>query len=121
MPNQQSAVLYVRKSTESDDRQVLSIDAQIDELVSYAARAGLTITRIYRESQSAKAPGRPVFGQVMKEVAAGKVCTLLCWKLDRLARNPIDGGALIWALEQGKLAQIATPQHSFANNANENF
>ena len=87
MASMQTAVLYVRKSTESEERQVLSLDSQIDELVSYAARAGLTITRIFRESQSARAPGRPVFEQMMREILKKNTTILLCWKLDRLARQ----------------------------------
>ncbi|RJO59585.1 hypothetical protein C4546_01785 [Candidatus Parcubacteria bacterium] len=45
----------------------------------------------------------------------------LCWKLDRLARNPVDGGAIIWAMEEGKLKAIHTPQRSFSNTSNDKF
>ena len=113
--------IYARKSTESEDRQVLSIDSQIAELKEYAQRCGLTIVTVRTESMSAKAPGRPVFTKLLSELKPGKIDGLLCWKLDRLARNPVDGGALIWAMEEGRLLSIHTPQNSFANTGNDKF
>jgi len=56
-----SYVIYARKSTESEDRQVLSIDSQVTELKNLAAHAGVQVTDVLTESKSAKAPGRPVF------------------------------------------------------------
>ena len=46
---------------------------------------------------------------------------LLCWKLDRLARNPIDGGALIWALDTGQIQEIVTREKRFTNRGDEKF
>src|ERR1051325_7190335 len=51
-------VIYARKSTESDDRQVLSIDSQIQELKLVALRQGLVVSDVLTEARSAKAPGR---------------------------------------------------------------
>lgn len=113
--------IYARKSTESEDRQILSIDSQISELHSYASRAGYSVAKVFTESMSAKAPGRPVFGELVRSLKPGGIEQILCWKLDRLARNPVDGGALIWAMEEGKLTQIHTPQNSFSNTGNDKF
>lgn len=113
--------LYVRKSTESEDRQVQSIESQIKELSDYAQRSNITIERIFTESMSAKQPGRPVFSQMMKIVWKGKVHGVLCWKLDRLARNPVDGSNLIWAFDKERLAEILTPNQIYRNNANDKF
>ena len=55
-------VIYARKSTASDDRQVLSIDSQIHELRQLALRHDVAVSEVLTESRSAKAPGRPVFG-----------------------------------------------------------
>ena len=88
-------ILYARKSSESEDRQVLSIDSQINELRTLAQRQNLSIVLELRESQSAKAPGRPQFTEMMKQFARGQAKGILCWKLDRLARNPVDGGAVM--------------------------
>ncbi len=113
--------IYARKSTESEDRQVLSLDSQISELKSYAESQGLVISEIYRESKSAKAPGRPIFDDMIKKIQCKKIDSVLCWKLDRLARNPIDGGNIIWALEEEKLKSIHTPQREFLNTGNDKF
>ena len=113
--------IYVRKSSESEDRQVLSIESQIKELTDYAKKMNWQIVEIFSESKSAKAPGREIFDKLYESIQSGAINELLCWKLDRLARNPVDGGALIWAMEENKLNHIHTPQRSFLNNGNDKF
>lgn len=112
---------YCRKSTESEEKQVLSIDSQINELEQLSERLGVVPEEVLTESKSAKAPGRPIFNAMMKKVYRGEIQGVICWKLDRLARNPIDGSALVWALDQGKLTEIVTPHGTFRNNSNDKF
>lgn len=106
-------VIYARKSTESEDRQVLSIDSQINELKAVATRYGVSVAEVQQESMSAKAPGRPVFSKLMEDVEAGKIAGILCWKLDRLARNPVDGGRIIWGIKNNNL-RILTPGQTYS-------
>ncbi|MEW6049539.1 MAG: recombinase family protein [Candidatus Zixiibacteriota bacterium] len=113
--------IYARKSTESEDRQILSIDSQIRELQQFAARERLSIVCVLTESKSAKSPGRPVFNDLFARIQRGEFDGVLVWKLDRLARNPVDGGAVIWAMEERKLAAIHTPHRSFLNTGNDKF
>jgi len=113
--------IYVRKSTESEDRQVLSIESQIRELTDYAKKMNWQVVEIFSESKSAKAPGRVIFNKLYEKIQSDAINELLCWKLDRLARNPVDGGALIWAMEEKKLRYIHTPQRSFLNTGNDKF
>ena len=88
--------LYARKSSEGEDRQVASVSSQIEELKDLAERQGLDILDILTEEKSAKAPGRPVFNRMMEDIQNGKAQGIICWKLDRLARNPVDGGQIGW-------------------------
>ena len=111
-------VLYCRKSTESDDRQVLSLDSQEKELLALAERLGLEIVKIFRESKSAKAPGRPVFNEMLKFVSSGKAEAILCWKVDRLTRNPIDSGQIQWLLQNGNIQRIQTFEKNFLPSDN---
>ena len=109
-------VIYARKSTESEDRQVLSIDSQINELQAIAARLGHGEVHVYKESMSAKAPGRPVFNKLMEMVESGKIAGILCWKLDRLARNPMDAAQIIYLLDTGKLKDLKFCSYYFDNS-----
>ena len=44
--------LYARKSTEDDDKQIMSIEAQLFELREFAARENLEILAEFQESKS---------------------------------------------------------------------
>lgn len=105
--------LYARKSSESEDRQVASIESQIAELQKIADDMHLNVVEILQESQSAKAPGRPVFNQMIERIKAGEADGILSWKLNRLARNPVDGGQISWMLQQGVVRQIQTFGRSY--------
>src|SRR3989338_5399624 len=101
--------LYARKSTDVEDKQVLSIDAQLTELRDYAKRENLNIALEFIEKQSAKIPGRPIFNEMMKCIEKGDADCILSWHPDRLARNSIDGGKIIYLLDTGKLASLKFP------------
>jgi site-specific DNA recombinase len=101
-------LIYCRKSTDTEDRQVLSLDSQERELLDIAEKQNLQVVKILRESMSAKSSGRPVFEQVLNIINAGKADSILCWKLDRLARNFFDGGRIIDSLQRGVIKEIRT-------------
>ena len=105
--------IYCRKSSEAEDRQVLSIESQTRELVQIAAKLGVPVVEILTESKSAKEPGRPVFNAMMQRLYRGEAAGIICWKLDRLARNPVDGGSIIWAIKQHGI-RVLTPAQSYA-------
>ena len=105
--------LYSRKSSESEDRQVLSIASQIEEMTALARRIGVPIREVLCEARSAKAPGRPIFDAMLRRLGAGEADGIICWKLDRLSRNPVDGGSLIWAVKQHGL-RIITPTQTYS-------
>ena len=101
-------ILYCRKSTDSEDRQVQSLDSQESELRKLAVTYGLDIAFVLKESMSAKAEGRPIFNEMLKMIRNGKADSILCWKMDRLARNFIDGGKIIDLLQRGGIKEIRT-------------
>ncbi len=114
-------VLYARKSTDREDKQILSIPAQLTELRRFAERAGLAIEREFTESCSAREPGRPIFSELLQEAATGKVERILAWKLDRLARNSVDGGALIHYLGKGIINELVTPEGTYTGTGDSKF
>lgn len=114
--------LYARKSSEQDERQALSIDAQIKELLELAEREELEVVATRRESHSAKASGdRPEFARIIKELEQGAYNGLLTWAPDRLSRNGGDLGRLVDLMDQGKLVEIRTHGQRFTNSPNEKF
>lgn len=114
--------LYARKSSESEERQVMSIDSQIKEMLQISEREGLEITGIKQESHSAKNTGqRPVFNELLLEIQDGKYDAILTWAPDRLSRNAGDLGAVVDLMDQGKLKMIRTYSQTFSNNPNEKF
>lgn len=114
--------LYARKSTESEERQILSIDSQIKEMLAVAQQGNLNIVEIKRESHSSKEVGqRPVFNQMISEVREGKYNGILTWATDRLSRNAGDLGSMVDLMDQKLLVEIRTHSQVFTNNPNEKF
>lgn len=114
--------LYARKSTESEERQVLSIDSQVKEMLLVAEREKLEVTDIRRESHSAKTTGeRQVFNELLNDIRAGKFNGILTWAPDRLSRNAGDLGAIVDLMDQKLLLEIRTYGQLFTNSPNEKF
>src|SRR3989338_8087318 len=101
--------IYCRKSSEDDERQILSIEAQLTELREYAKQQGLFIVREYYESKTAKEPGREVFNEMLGEIEKGIASGILAWNPDRLARNSIDGGKVIYFVDTLKIVALKFP------------
>ncbi len=110
--------LYARKSTDVEDKQVLSIEAQLTELRALAKQQDLNITIEFVEKQSAKSLGRPVFSEMLARIEKGEASGIICWKLDRLARNPVDGGQISWFLQRGIIQHIQTNERSYHSGDN---
>ena len=114
--------LYARKSTESEEKQVLSIDSQIKEMLQLAEREGLEVVAMKRESHSAKETGqRPVFNELIEEIREAKYNGILTWAPDRISRNAGDLGKVVDLMDSGKLLEIRTYGQKFGNNPNEKF
>ena len=113
--------IYCRKSSEDDERQALSIEAQLTELRDFAKQNNLFIIREFYESKTAKEPGREMFNEMLGEIEKGTAQGILAWNPDRLARNSVDGGRVIYLVDTGKITTLkfptfwfeATPQGKF--------
>jgi DNA invertase Pin-like site-specific DNA recombinase len=115
-------LLYCRKSSEDEDRQVISIESQENELEPIARREGFNITVKLKESASAKLGGtRPHFNDMVKRIRRGEVNAILCWHPNRLSRNATDAAVLVELMDQGSLLEIRTPSQSFKNTPGDKF
>ena len=93
--------LYARKSTEQDEKQALSIDSQIKEMMAIAERDGLEIVDIRREAHSAKDSGqRPIFKELLEDIRRGRYTGILTWAPDRLSRNAGDLGSVVDLMDE---------------------
>ena len=98
--------LYARKSTDVEDKQILSIEAQLSELHEFAKRENLFVLEEFIEKQSAKSPGRPVFNKMLEKIEKAEATGIICWHPDRLARNSVDGGQVIYLIDTGKIKSL---------------
>jgi DNA invertase Pin-like site-specific DNA recombinase len=117
----QKFFLYARKSTDVEDKQVRSIEDQIAELRSFAKQENLNIVEIFIEKQSAKIPGRPIFNDMLHRIEQGEANGILAWHADRLARNSVDGGKIIYLLDCGRIAALKFPTLWFENTPQGKF
>lgn len=115
-------VLYARKSTEQDEKQALSIESQVKEMLAIAERENLEIVDIRREAHSAKDSGqRPVFKEILEDIRRERFNGIIVWHPDRLSRNAGDLGSLVDLMDQKLLVQIRTHGQTFTNNPSEKF
>jgi DNA invertase Pin-like site-specific DNA recombinase len=106
-------IIYARKSTDVEDKQVRSIEDQLSELREFARREGLKVVGKLIEKQSAKKPGRPIFNDMIKRIEHEGHMGILAWHPDRLARNSVDGGRIIYLVDTGKIAAMRFPTFWF--------
>lgn len=111
--------LYARKSSENEDRQVQSIEDQVEILTALAKRNNIEIKHIYTESKSSKKPNnRPLFTEMIQRIEKGDANGILCWSMNRLFRNPVDQGLVGWLLQLGTISCIQTVDRQYLPDDN---
>ena len=113
--------IYTRKSTDTEDRQVRSLADQLSELRELAKKEQLDVVDVFIEKQTAKIPGRPIFAEMLERIEKGEASGILAWHPDRLARNSVDGGRIIYLLDTGKLAGLKFPTFWFESTPQGKF
>jgi len=114
---QPSYFIYARKSSESEERQARSVEDQLHILWKLAQQSQLNIIDEFTESQTARKPGRPIFNQMIKRIEKGEADGILAWHPDRLARNAVDGGKILYLLDSGNLNHLAFANFWFENTS----
>ncbi len=105
--------MYCRKSSEGDEKQALSLQSQERELRDYAKENKLEIVKMYSEAKSARIPGkRDQFKAMLEGLDARKADAIICWKTDRLSRNPEEAGKIMQRITDNVIKEIRTPQKS---------
>jgi site-specific DNA recombinase len=114
-------LLYARKSTDDKARQIRSIKDQIAELRELAHRLGLVIVDVLEEKQTAKKPGRPIFNAMLNRIEKGEADGILAWHPDRLSRNSLDSGRIIYLLDMGVIKDLRFCTQTFEPTAQGKF
>ncbi len=115
-------IIYCRKSSESDERQIQSLPDQINTLAPFARTQGFELYgEPLQESKTAKIPGRPFFDLLIQKVEDGLANGIVLLNPSRLSRNTVDTGRIIYLMDQGKLQEVVTPYQTFRNNPNDKF
>lgn len=103
-------IRYSRKSSETKEKQIASINDQNAECDEHAAKYGLHIVARMEEEKSAFKPNkREKFTAMIEAIKSGKANAILTWKPDRICRNPLEGGEVLQLLQDGILKEIRTP------------
>lgn len=118
----QRFVIYLRKSTDDEAKQVRSLDDQRTECL-YVANEVLKIhvreDDILEESASAKISGnRPIFDDMIEGFKTGKYHGLISWSPDRLSRNMKEAGEIIEMIDQEQIQDLHFKTYQFENSPN---
>jgi len=98
---------------------VQSIERQADEIDKMISYQKLKVVGAFQECKSAMIPeNRPEFSKMVKGIKAGKANGIICWHINRLARNPLESGIIQQLLEDGKIQSIITKDREYATADN---
>ncbi len=114
-------VIYLRKSTDDEAKQVRSLDDQRIECLKLTNALGVTVREedIFIESASAKTSGnRPIFDVMLMGFKTGKYHGLISWSPDRISRNMKEAGEVIEMIDHEDIQDLAFVTYQFDNSPN---
>ncbi len=118
----QRFVIYLRKSTDDEAKQVRSLDDQRTECLDIANNVLKIHVReedILEESASAKISGnRPIFDDMIEGFRTGKYHGLISWSPDRISRNMKEAGEIIEMIDLMDIQDLHFCTYQFENNPN---
>jgi site-specific DNA recombinase len=110
--------IYLRRSQDDDNRQVLSLESQQREVrARFGDQPDIELLEEISESRSARYPGRPLFNEMLERIERGEADGIVAWQPDRVSRNAVDSGRIVNMLDQGKLKELKFVTYSFENTA----
>jgi site-specific DNA recombinase len=115
-PEKRFYLVYCRKSEESEDKQIQSLEDQLSTARNLASTKNLHLLNVepFVESRSAKKPGRPQFNGMLDLIEQrNDIRGIIVWKPNRLFRNPVDEGKIRWLLQSGEIDEIVTPDKTY--------
>ena len=122
LPNTPRYMMYCRKSSESDERQIQSLPDQVTNLTDFIHQRGVELVgEPLQEQRTAKIPGRPIFNRLVQMIEDREINGIVLLNPSRLSRNTVDTGRIIYLMDQGKLLEVITPYQTFRNNPNDKF
>jgi DNA invertase Pin-like site-specific DNA recombinase len=90
MPQTQTAIGYIRVSTDKQSKSGLGLEAQKDAIRAFAEREGFELCRFYTDVETGKGADaldkRPNLAAALKAASKGR-CPVMVAKLDRLSRD----------------------------------
>jgi site-specific DNA recombinase len=108
-------IAYLRKSTEDEERQVLSKAAQKDNIIK--CFPDLQIVEWFDDSKSAFKPNQRIsFQKMLDRIDAGKADGIVAWHPDRISRNEVDASAITWRIRQNIIKDLKFASFSFDNS-----
>jgi len=107
-----TVAVYCRVSTFDQEK---GLKSQENSLKDYCDNHGFTDLIWYRDILTGSQIDRPAFNKLQRDIFAGKVSVVVCWKLDRLSRSLKDGiNVLTEWLEKGTRVIATTQQLDFS-------
>ena len=98
-PDMQDAVIYTRYS--SHNQRDCSIEQQVADCEIFARQNNLRVVKVYADRHlSGTTDNRPQFQQMLKDAAHGHWAYVICWKIDRFARNRYDSATYKFRLKK---------------------